>query len=162
MTQQTRSAPSHPTPIGQADLPAGLWSKTVTLRHGQCDPAGIVYTPEFFNIFNHVIEARFCERLGINYYDVLGKRRTGLGYVRANALFFTPCVMGEDIEVFVTVPKIGGKSYALRLHAMKSGTEALRGDFTTVTTSLDTHGSIAIPEDIKDALNAYARGNIQN
>jgi len=144
----------------QADLPANLWSKTVTFRHGQCDPAGIVYTPEFFNVFNQVIEAWFCDCLGINYYEILGKRRTGLGYVSANAIFFTPCSMGEELEIFVQVTKIGGKSYALTLHAMKSGHEALRGAFTTVATSLESHQSIAIPQDIKDALSKYAEPNI--
>lgn len=160
VNHQTTPAQIHPTPLNATDLPKGLWSQSVTFRHGQCDPAGIVYTPEFFNVFNQVIEAWFCERLGIDYYEILGERRTGLGYVRANALFFTPCAMGDAVEIFVTVPRIGGKSYALTLHAMKSGQEALRGEFTTVTTSLDTHQSIAIPQDIKDALLKYAESNI--
>lgn len=157
MNQQITPAEAHPKPLQSADLHAQMWSKTVTFRHGQCDPAGIVYTPEFFNVFNQVIEAWFCECLGINYYDILGRRRTGLGYVRANALFFTPCSMGEEIEIFLRVSKVGSKSYALTLHAMKSGREALRGEFTTVTTSLETHQSIAIPQDIKEALSKYAQ-----
>ncbi|MCX7560591.1 thioesterase family protein [Sulfitobacter sp. F26204] len=136
------------------------WSRSVIFRHGQCDPAGIVYTPEFFNVFNQVIEAFFCERLGINYYDILGRRRTGLGYVQTSATFFTPCMMGEEVEVFVSVGRVGRKSYQLELCAMKGDTEALRGDFTIVTTSLETHQSIEIPHDIKDALLAYATSNI--
>ncbi|TNF19794.1 MAG: hypothetical protein EP318_13665 [Rhodobacteraceae bacterium] len=140
----------------RSDLPAHLWSRTVTFRHGQCDPAGIVYTPEFFNVFNQTIEAWFCECLGISYYDILGNRRTGLGYVSAGATFFAPCSMGEELDVFVAVTKVGGKSYGLTLHGMKSGREALRGAFTTVTTSLDTHQSIAIPQDIREALLKYA------
>ncbi|MCX7565975.1 hypothetical protein OS189_06425 [Sulfitobacter sp. F26169L] len=161
MNSQARSANAHPVPIANADLPERLWCRTVIFRHGQCDPAGIVYTPEFFNVFNQVIEAWFCERLGINYYDVLGPRRTGLGYVRANATFFAPCTMGDEVDVFVSVPKVGGKSYSLTLHAMKGEKEMLRGEFTTVVTSLDSHRSIDIPQDIKDALLEYAKINIE-
>ncbi len=160
MNSQTNTSPAYPVPKSKSDLPATMWSRSITFRHGQCDPAGIVYTPEFFNVFNQVIEAWFCERLGINYYDILGRRRTGLGYVQANASFFTPCMMGEEIEVFVSVGKVGGKSYALTLHAMKGDHEALRGEFITVATSLEAHQSIEIPEDIKTALLDYAKSNM--
>lgn len=145
-----------PSPISRADLPSGLWSDKVTFRHGQCDPAGIVYTPKFFDVFNQVIEKWFCKRLGVNYYDVLGPRRTGLGYATASATFFTPCMMGDEIEVFVNLTRIGGKSYTLALHAMKGEKEAIRGHYVTVTTSLDTHQSIPIPGDIREALVVYS------
>lgn len=157
MNSQANPAATHPVPKAKGDLPKAMWSHAVTFRHGQCDPAGIVYTPEFFNVFNQAIEAWFCECLGINYYDILGPRRTGLGYVQANATFFVPCTMGEEIEVFVSVTKVGRKSYELTLHAMKGELEALRGGFTVVVTSLDAHQSIEIPEDIKGALLSYAQ-----
>lgn len=135
--------------------PAQLWSAKTTFRHGQCDPAGIVYTPQFFDVFNRTIEQWFCEGLGLDYYDVLGARRIGLGYVSASAEFFVPCRMGDEVEIFVRLARIGNKSYALTLHAMKGEQEALRGQFVTVTTSLETHGSIQIPDDIRRALVAY-------
>lgn len=161
MSTQTTPAQSHPSPFEKSDLPGHVWSQNVTFRHGQCDPAGIVYTPEFFNVFNQVIEAWFCECLGIDYYDILGPRRIGLGYVSASSVFFAPCFMGDTLEICVTVAKVGGKSYAVNLHALKDGQEALRGSFTTVTTSLDTHSSIAIPPDIKEALSKYANPDEQ-
>lgn len=144
-----------PAPITRQQLPPGLWSSKHTFRHGQCDPAGIVYTPEFFNVFNQVIEAWFCECLALSYYDILGRRRTGLGYVNAHADFFAPVKMGEEIEIFLRVVKIGRTSYALELNGMIGDTEAQRGRFTTVTTDLETHKSVEIPRDIRDALTHY-------
>ncbi|QFT61179.1 1,4-dihydroxy-2-naphthoyl-CoA hydrolase (plasmid) [Sulfitobacter sp. THAF37] len=146
---------SFPRPLDRAALPFPDWSYRHIFRHGQCDPAGIVYTPEFFNVFNHAIEAWFCDCLGLNYYDFIGPRRIGLGYVNAHAEFFSPVRMGDQVEYFVRVSRIGGKSYALELNAMLGDTEALRGLFTTVTTDLDTHRSVAIPTDLRDALNRF-------
>ena len=136
--------------------PVELWSAKTVFRHGQCDPAGIVYTPKFFDVFNQTIEKWFCEDLGLDYYELLGDRQIGLGYASASAEFFIPCMMGDEIEIFIRVTKIGNKSYALALHAMKGEEEALRGHFVTVTTSLQTHRSIPIPDDIRHALEAYA------
>ena len=147
---------ARPLPLNASDLPEGLWSQPHVFRHGQCAPAGIVYTPKFFDVFNQVIEAWFCECLNIDYYDIIGPRRTGLGYANAGATFFTPCMMGDEIEIFVSVTAIGSKSYQLQLHAMKDGREALRGSFTTVATCLNEHRAIGIPEDIREALAAYA------
>lgn len=145
-----------PTPLTRSDLQPGLWSTRVVFRHGQCDPAGIVYTPKFFDVFNQTIEKWFCESLGVDYYEVLGPRRIGLGYAAASATFFTPCKMGDEIEVFVDVDRVGTKSYTLVLHALKGDGEALRGQFVTVTTSLAAHQSIPIPEDIRKALVVYS------
>ncbi|RGP35920.1 acyl-CoA thioesterase [Pseudotabrizicola alkalilacus] len=152
------------SPLRKANLtrrPTNLWSAFTVFRHGQCDPAGIVYTPKFFDVFNQIIEKWFCECLNIDYYTVLGPRGIGLGYATASADFFIPCMMGEKIEVFLRVAKVGNKSYALTLHAMKGEDEALRGHFVTVTTSLETRQSIQIPDDIRQALVAYGeRTNI--
>lgn len=144
------------SPLNAEAIPSSFWSCKVTIRHGHCDPAGIVYTPKFFDLFNQAIEGWFIESLGIDYYHVIGERRTGLGYVTASAEFFAPCVMGDELEIFVRVARVGTKSYTLMLHAMRDGREALRGHFTTVTTTLDDHKSIAIPADIKAAIVAYS------
>jgi len=147
----------YPVPYTREQMQTTLWSWQYTFRHGQCDPAGIVYTPEFFNVFNHAIEHWFEESLGLSYYDILGPRQIGLGYVSASAEFFTPVLMGEEVEIFVQIREIGGKSYSLELNAFKGDREALRGKFTTVTTSLETHSSIKIPADIRMALSGYGK-----
>lgn len=154
--QNTAPQREFASPLSAADIPSSSWSCKVTIRHGHCDPAGIVYTPKFFDLFNQAIEAWFIEALGIDYYHVIGERRTGLGYVTASADFFEPCVMGDNLEIFLRVARVGTKSYTLMLHAMRDGKEALRGHFTTVTTTLDGHKSIAIPADIKAAIVAYS------
>lgn len=144
------------SPIDLNDLPDGLWSAKTKFRHGQCDPAGIVYTPNFFDVFNRTIEAWFDDALRISYQEVIGKRRIGLGYVTASATFFSPLMMGDEGNVFVTINNIGTKSYGLTLHLMKGRHEAVRGTFTTVTTDLNAHRSMEIPDDILDALLIYA------
>ncbi len=154
--------PQNPTdrrrtrPLSHEELPPNLWSTEIVVRHGNCDPAGIVYTPEFFHFFNQAIEAWFCDCLGIDYYECLGPRGVGLGYAEASATFLAPCMMGEKLKIHVVVERVGTKSYSLILHALKDGAEALRGRFTTVTTSLDAHRAIEIPTDLKTALLNYA------
>lgn len=149
---------SRAVPITQDQLPVSAWSTIVPIHFGQCDPAGIVYTPNFFDIFNTVMEDWFSLHLGIDYYSIIGKRRIGMGYAKATSDFFIPVLMGERLEIFVIVARVGNASYTLNLHAMKGGKEAVRGEFVAVTTSLETHKPIGMPDDIKTALVRYEAG----
>jgi 4-hydroxybenzoyl-CoA thioesterase len=143
------------TPIRAQDLSDSLWRTTVTIRFGECDPAGIVYTPAYFDIFNRVVERWHIECLGLDYYDIVGRRRIGLGYAHASGDFFTPGFMGDEPTAAVVLDRIGRASFALTLHIMKADDESARGHLVVVTTSLAEHKAIPIPADIRAALEAY-------
>ena len=46
-----------------SELPGGIWRTRLPVRFGSCDPAGIVYTPEYLNLFNGVIEDWYGDAL---------------------------------------------------------------------------------------------------
>ena len=151
------SAQARPTPLQLATLPRPLWSTEVKIHFGQCDPAGIVYTPRFFDIFNAVIEDWYEQVLQLNYYDFIRTRRIGLGYVNAHSDFFATCTMGDRLRVAVDLERIGNASFVIVLHAFQNGAEALRGRFTVVTTDLVRHRPIPVPDDLRAALLEYAK-----
>ena len=136
-------------------LPNGVWRTRIPVRFGSCDPAGIVYTPEYLNLFNGVIEDWYGEALGLPYRELVVQRRTGLGYAHVSADFATPSSMGDVLDVAVVVRKLGRASVTLTVHAFKDGVECVRATFVTVTTSLLDHKSIALPDDVRLALKNY-------
>jgi 4-hydroxybenzoyl-CoA thioesterase/acyl-CoA thioester hydrolase len=150
------SEASRPTPILSSDLKNSLWSTRIKIRFGHCDPAGIVYTPKFFDIFNVAIEKWYEDALGIDYYEIIGARRIGLGYANAHADFFSPCTMGSPLDIVVDLERIGNSSFVILLHAFQGEIEALRGRFTVVTTDLTNHKPAPIPEDLRGALLVYS------
>lgn len=137
------------------DLHPSVWRSPLAIHFGHCDPAGIVYTPQYFHLFNTVLEGWYGQALGISYYELISTRRTGLGYAHASADFATPARMGEMLEVAVIVEAIGRSSLTLVLHAFKDGIECARGHFVTVVTSLVDHKAMPVPDDLRAALEAY-------
>ena len=125
------------------------------IRFGHCDPAGIVYTPEYFDLFNGVIEDWYGAALGIPYHTLIGARRTGLGYAHASADFAAPSRMGDVLEVGVEVTELGRSALTLVVRAFAEGVERARATFVTVTTSLEHFRPIPIPDDLRAALEAY-------
>ena len=142
-------------PLMLSELPSSIWRTRLPVRFGSCDPAGIVYTPEYLNLFNGVIEDWYGEALGIPYHELVRTRRTGLGYAHVSADFATPSSMGDVLDVALMVRDIGRASVKLTVHAFKDGIECVRATFVTVTTSLDDHKSIALPDDMRVALECY-------
>lgn len=131
------------------------WTTTVKIRFAYCDPAGIVYFASHFDILNGVVEDWFVEGLGLDYHDIVGRRRVGLGYVHASADFRLPARMGDRLAYTVTVERVGNRSLPLRIAARRDGAEVLSASLVIVTTDLEQMVAIAIPEDIRAAVAAY-------
>jgi acyl-CoA thioesterase FadM len=141
-------------PIPAADLPAAAFRADRTVRFGDCDPAGIVYTPRFVEMMNEAVERFFNEELGLDYYGLI-RGGTGLGYGRIGCDFLRPVSMGETLELVVLAPRIGGASATFRIHGFKAGVEALRGGFVMVTTAIAAARPIPLPAPLRAALVAY-------
>ncbi|WP_414474581.1 acyl-CoA thioesterase [Microvirga sp. M2] len=143
-----------PTPKDPA-LGETVWRTAVPIRFSHCDPAGIVYFARYFDILNGVIEDWFCQELHIDYHEVIGRRRVGLGYVNASAEFAKPGFMGDKLDFAVVVRAIGRSSFRLRIHASRGPEPVLLAELVIVATSLETHRSIPLPDDIRAALELY-------
>jgi acyl-CoA thioesterase FadM len=141
--------------LRSSDLSPSVWRNALAIHFGHCDPAGIVYTPQYFHLFNTVLEGWYGQALGISYYELIGVRRTGLGYAHASADFATPARMGETLEVAVIVEAVGRSSVTLVLHAFKDELECARARFVTVVTSLVDHRAMPVPDDLRAAFEAY-------
>jgi len=131
------------------------WTTTVKIRFAYCDPAGIVYFASHFDILNGVVEDWFGDGLGLDYHDIVGRRRVGLGYIHASADFLLPARMGDRLVYAVAVERVGHKSLPLRVTARRDSDEVLSASLVIVTTDLEQMVAIAIPEDIRAAVAAY-------
>lgn len=138
-----------------SELPSGVWQTRLPVRFGSCDPAGIVYTPEYLNLFNGVIEDWYGDALGIPYHELVGTRKVGLGYAHVSADFAKPSRMGDVLDVAVIVREIGRTSLTLTVQAFKDNSERVRATFVTVTTSLLDHKPIGLPDDLRLVLKNY-------
>jgi len=79
-------------------------TRMVRIEWGDCDPAGIIFYPRYFEIFDNATTALFEAALGIRKIDFL--RAYGfIGYplVDTRANFIKPTRFGDDVEVASSV-----------------------------------------------------------
>lgn len=126
-----------------------------TIRFAHCDPAGIVFFPQYMVMLNNLVEDWFDLCLGIPYAELLGPRRTGLPTVRLEVDFTAPSRMGEGVLMGLSVDRLGSRSIALSLGCRLGDETRLRARQVLVCTSLETHKAIELPADVRRALQRF-------
>ena len=108
-------------------------TRTARIEWGDCDPAGIVFFPRYFALFDHsttlLIEralgmrkAQFCEHYGFDGYPVVDTR----------ARFLLPTRFGDDVEIATSVTAIRRSSFDLTHRLTLDGALAAEGSETRV------------------------------
>jgi 4-hydroxybenzoyl-CoA thioesterase len=124
------------------------------IRFSDCDPAGIVFYPQYFVMLNGLVEDWVGEGLGVDYHALIGGRRIGLPTVRLEADFRAVSRMGEHVTLGLAVEKLGSRSMTLVLRCFDPASGELRMQVkqVLVTTSLDSHRAVEIPQDMREAI----------
>ncbi len=130
------------------------FERTARIRFGHCDPAGIVYFPQYLVLFNGLVEDWFTDGLGISYANMLGPRRIGLPIVKLHCEFSAISRMGDDVQFKLKLDRLGGKSLSLSLDCCAGDEQRVRSQQVLVFTDLNTHRAIAVPQDVRQAIEA--------
>lgn len=132
------------------------FAKERLIRFSHCDPAGIVYFPQYFVLFNELAEDWFNEALGIDYANLIGARRIGLPTVAIDTEFRVISRQGDRVQFGLTLERIGRRSMTLELDCRGPGGELrVAARQTLVSTDLDTHRATALPPDVLAALHQF-------
>lgn len=127
------------------------------IRFSDCDPAGIVFYPQYFVMFNGLVEDWIGDGLGIGYAGLVIERRIGLPTVHLEAEFRAISRLGDEVTLQLGVQRLGQRSVILALACVGDRPDDLRMSVrqTLVTTSLDNHRSVPVPQDLREAISSF-------
>ncbi len=135
------------------DAPRPCFERQRLIRFSDCDPAGIVFYPQYFVMFNGLLEDWFTEGLGMAFSSLIAERRIGVPTVHLEADFRAISRFGDVVSLRLGVQALGQRS--IRLRSSCHGADgALRVEMrqVLVTTTLESHAAVAIPDDIRAAI----------
>jgi 4-hydroxybenzoyl-CoA thioesterase len=135
--------------------PNGAFTRSVPVRFSHCDPAGIVYFPHYFDMFNGLIEDWYGEELGHDYAAMIMGSRYGFPFVHIECDFKIPSRMGEVIALTLLVERIGRSSLNIAIVCHRDGLELLRARMVTAMMSLETRKPVPLPQELRDAIESY-------
>ncbi|MBI4989938.1 MAG: acyl-CoA thioesterase [Rhodocyclales bacterium] len=130
------------------------------VRFSHCDPAGIVFYPQYFIMFNGLVEDWFNHGLGLNYARTITEHRLGFPIVKLECDFVAPSKIGEIITLGLKLERLGKSSMAIAVDCRHRKEERLRAKFVLVAMDLDAQRAQPIPEDLRELMLAFQQGQL--
>jgi 4-hydroxybenzoyl-CoA thioesterase len=124
------------------------------IQFHHCDPAGIVFYPQFFYILSEVKE-EFLIHIGQPMHKMINEQRIGWPMVRLETDFKKPSRYGDQVEIDIQLFKLGGASIGLQYSLRGSEGERMLAKTIIVLTHLDTGRPVPMTEAIRSALKPY-------
>lgn len=125
------------------------------VRFSHCDPAGIVYFPDFFDLAHATMEDWFRDGIGTSLPSLIRDRRIGTPTVSIQGDFSKPMRMGELLRNELRVIKLGNASVRLQYRGLKDDIEHLMIVQTIAFMDLDAGRAVPVPEDLRPKIEDY-------
>jgi 4-hydroxybenzoyl-CoA thioesterase len=130
----------------------------VEIQFGDCDPAGIVYYPNYFRFFDNATAALLSAAFAMhkrNWLEHFGI--AGIPMVDTGARFIKPSRFGDVVDIRSEIIELGRSSFSVK-HTLLRGDEiAIEAHEKRVWVVRDEQGGIRsapLPEDVRQLLSA--------
>jgi 4-hydroxybenzoyl-CoA thioesterase len=133
----------------------GAFSVEVPIRFSNCDPAGIVYFPEFFDLINSLVEDWFTIGMDTSYADLMMRAHIGTPTIDIQCEFIKPCRYGERLTLELAVTKLGRTSFQLAETGTVAGELRWRTRHVLCFLSTETYRPVAIPEGLREKMSRF-------
>jgi 4-hydroxybenzoyl-CoA thioesterase len=131
-----------------------IYRRKMTIEWGDCDPAGIVFNPRFFEMFDANSWMLFETALGVKQQELTSAYGIiGIALVDARANFMKPARFGDAIEIASRIKEFRRSSFEVEHLITINGTLAVEGGETRVWAVRDKNNpdkitTAAIPDEV--------------
>jgi 4-hydroxybenzoyl-CoA thioesterase len=128
------------------------------VRFGECDPAGVVYYPVFFNWFHEAMEAWFDEALRVPYAEVI--KTVGFPAVKTEARFKQPFELGDEVVITLRLSALDRASITLEFDVLgQGGNVCAQGSVCCVSIGVEEgefqFKAISIPVNLREKMSEF-------
>jgi 4-hydroxybenzoyl-CoA thioesterase len=111
---------------------------TIRVEWGDCDPAGIVFYPRYFEMFERCIHALFEHATGMTKHQMLTAYDfVGFPVVQARAQFLSPATFGDDVVAETSISEFRRSSFDVHHRVVNGDKLAVEGFETRVWVARD-------------------------
>jgi 4-hydroxybenzoyl-CoA thioesterase len=108
-------------------------ARTVRIEWGDCDPAGIVFYPRYFAMFDHSTTLLIERTLGMSKHQLYATYDfSGYPMVENRARYLMPTRFGDDVVIETSLTAVHRSSFDLTHRLRKDGALAVEGFETRV------------------------------
>ena len=127
------------------------------IRFNHCDPAAIIFYPQYFVLFHELMEDWFNEALDTNYGEYIRTARLGVPAVRADCEFLSQSRLGDVVKFRLEPVRLGNSSLAFEGEARGGDELRARAQITVVQMSLETRRAVPFDARLRANIARYVR-----
>ena len=113
-----------------------IFERKKLIRFHHCDPAGIVFYPQYLVLCNELVEDWFDEGLGVNFFTLHAELQRGVPMRHMEVDFLAPSMHGDALTFSLGIDRLGGTSLRLAISAEKDGVVRFKALQTVVWADL--------------------------
>lgn len=100
--------------------------RSITIEWGDCDPAGIVFYPRYFAMFDASTAELFRAALGCTKFEMMQRFDfAGFPMVDTGARFSVPSRFGDEVTIESRIARLGRSSFDIEHHLMRGSLLAI-------------------------------------
>ena len=124
------------------------------VRYAECDAQSVVFNAHYFAYFDLALTELF--RAVFGGYESMLERQVDLVVGEASARFLAPARFDDELEVAVSVTRLGTTGVTTRYELLRDGQVLVEGTLRHVVVNLGTHAKAPIPDWMREGLAAFA------
>ncbi|MCE0732438.1 acyl-CoA thioesterase [Halomonas sp. G15] len=140
-------------PVGDETPIPFIAEKQIRFHH--CDPAGIVFFPQYFVLFNEVIEDWYTFGLDTSFVEQITKDRVSTPLAKVSCEFLAPSRIGEIIRMTLSVKSVGRTSVTLQIEGSCDEEARVRAELVAVNASLETLRPLPFSDQVRDRIQRF-------
>ena len=125
------------------------------IRFHHCDPAGIVFYPQYLVLCHEVIEDWIEHGIAIGHANLLRVRGIGTPTVRLQTEYLARSSFGDRLRFRLGVRKLGNSSMHLSICADLNGERRMHTEQVVVLVDLATFKAVRVPDDMRAAMQPF-------
>jgi 4-hydroxybenzoyl-CoA thioesterase len=146
-----------------APVASGIFVAEIPVRFAHCDPAGIVFYPRYFEMFNSVVEDWCAEGLGVGFRELHLGQGLGLPTAHIETDFSAPSQLGDVLRAELSVQKLGGASITLSIRLLgPEGGQRVKSELVLVMMDLQRQRAVPIPDTLRERMRAFCTTDQKN
>jgi len=124
------------------------------VRYAECDAQSVVFNAHYFAYFDLALTELF--RAVFGGYESMLERQVDLVVGEASARFKAPARFDDELEVAVSVTRLGTTGVTTRYELLRDRQLLVEGTLRHVVVNLGTHAKAPIPDWMREGLEAFA------
>ena len=126
------------------------------VRYAECDPQQIVFNANYFAYFDVAMTELW--RAAIGHYGAMLERGIDMVVAEASARFLDAARFDDEIELEVSITRLGTTACATRHRVLRDGEALVEGEMRHVFVDPASFEKLTIPDWLREALAPWAAG----